>query len=234
MFELLLLCYAKCLMIPVEFLFSLLSFDLLDCKTFSLLEKTPRLSSSQGRSQCWESRKTLISNCKLPIKILPERWNLINPFCSCLFISSRIQVNWDQHKQLEKNILRPNAQMSNILPSPKPIKSHTRCWGCTHTKFNILSSLSFHQPDAAVDSSFHNYLSHKETFADLKWQPPSATLARMLKRWLFCSCPKTCYWFSQPHRTIHHGSGPNEGLWGAHVHFITTVLRSEHFSPLWL
>lgn len=116
--------------------------------------------------------KTLISNCKLPIKIfLPERWNLINPFCSCLFTSYSIQVNWDQHKQLEKNILGPIHRCQTYCPLPNPSHPHTRCWGWMHSKFSTFSSQSFHQPDVQADSSLYNYLSYKENFADFKQQP---------------------------------------------------------------
>lgn len=102
----------------------------------------------------------------------PERWNLINAVSNCLFTSSWIKVHWHQYKQLKKNILGPNIQMPNMLSPSKSIKSPFQMLSCIYPKLCMLSSQSFHQPDAQVDRSFNNYLSDKESYRNLKQQLP--------------------------------------------------------------
>lgn len=72
--------------------FSLLSFfTFMMLELFFLLEPSSccnLLKEEVKSTRSYMTNETLILNCKLPIKIfLPEKWNLINPFCSCLFIS---------------------------------------------------------------------------------------------------------------------------------------------------
>lgn len=95
--------------------------------------------------------KTLISNCKLPIQIFfpPEKWYLINPCYSYLFSSYRIHVNWEQHKQLEKNILGPTTQMPNTLlpsqihwvPTPDVGAADTQSSACFQVSLSISQML---------------------------------------------------------------------------------------------
>ena len=92
MFELLLLFYAKCAHDSCGILFlSSIFFYLYDARTFFLLEPSScynLLKEEVKPTRSYMTNETLVLNCKLPIKIFfPEKWNLINPFCSCLFIS---------------------------------------------------------------------------------------------------------------------------------------------------
>lgn len=60
--------------------------------------------------------------------------------------------------------------MPNVLPRSQI--HQVQMLGLHPRKFSMLSSQSFHQPDAQVDSFLYNYLSYEENCADLKQQLP--------------------------------------------------------------
>lgn len=100
--------YAKCSHDSCRILFLSSSiFSPLWCQNYSSA-CTPSwiITCSQRRSSPWEvmlAMKTPISNSKSSTRIFPpQRWNLINPFCRCLFSSYRYKSTGTSTNDLKR------------------------------------------------------------------------------------------------------------------------------------
>jgi hypothetical protein len=114
-------------------------------------------------------------------------------------------------------------------PIPNPPSPHTRCRGCAQSSAFFPSSLSITQMFQLTVRFLFIY--HTERTSQTWSGSHLHYTGRNVKRLMYFKLSKkTCYWFRQPHSTIHHWLGPGERPCDVRVHFIWLSLKAEHFS----